>query len=109
MIRALGKSKGGITMSRKNRMNYSNISKPEEPVVKEPDILEEAINDPIEGIVTNCSKLNLRREPSADAIVLRIISEGDSVKILDKDEFWTHVKLPDGLEGYCVNKYIDEV
>lgn len=60
------------------------------------------------GIVSNCFKLNVREEPSTDAIIIGEIKLGDNVKLLDKGstkEFY-HITTNDGIEGFCMKEFI---
>ena len=61
------------------------------------------------GVVTNCHRLNIRKEPSLNAEILRAISKGDVVGILDGQEAngWLPVILSDGTKGYTMKDYIN--
>ena len=61
------------------------------------------------GTVTNCSRLNIRKEPSLDAEILRVIKNGDDVEILDESTLngWLPVLLSDGTKGYTMKDYIN--
>lgn len=55
------------------------------------------------GVVANCTKLNVRKKPFADATVVKIIDKGTEVKIdTDKstDDFY---KIK---EGFVMKKFI---
>lgn len=77
-----------------------------EPVVEEPKA------EPVKGIVANCSKLNVRTEPSKDADVLEIVKENTKV-LIDTNEStddWYKVDIKLGkrkLSGFCMKKYIE--
>lgn len=80
---------------------------PEESEVVEEVVAEE--QDPIiTGVVTGCTKLNVRENPYPDAEVVCVISE-DSEVVIDEDNS-THdfykVYTAAGMEGYCMKKYI---
>lgn len=47
------------------------------------------------------TKLNVRKTPSLDAEIIRILSEGSIVKILEDGAEW--VKISD---GYCMKKFL---
>lgn len=47
------------------------------------------------------TKLNVRKTPSLDAEIIRILSEGSVVKILEDGAEW--VKISD---GYCMKKFL---
>lgn len=60
------------------------------------------------GMVTECLKLNVRKEPSADGEVLAIIDALSEVKVdVDEstDDFYK-VCTAAGIEGFCMRKYI---
>lgn len=80
---------------------------PEESEVVEEVVAEE--QDPIiTGVVTGCTKLNVRENPYPDAEVVCIIAEGDEVA-LDPDDLYEDfykVYTAAGMEGYCMKKYI---
>ena len=73
------------------------------PVV--PELPEE--DDFRDGIVTGCSKLNVRAEPNLDADVILVI-EKDSEVVIDLEEStdeWYRVYVGEE-EGFCMKKYI---
>ena len=61
------------------------------------------------GTVTNTFKLNIRKEPSLDAEILRVLTKGDDVEILDEPTIngWLPVLLSDGTKGYTMVEYIN--
>lgn len=65
-------------------------------------------NDYVKGIVVNCERLNVRKQPNDKSEVLSIIDKSDEVKVdLNvNNELWFKVVLSDG-EGYCMKKYIN--
>ncbi len=71
---------------------------------------KEDVSTPVisEGIVTNCLKLNLRAEPTADSKVLLELKALDKVTVnMDKstDEFY-NVRSSSGAKGYCMRQFI---
>lgn len=60
------------------------------------------------GIVTGCTKLNVRQEPNTDCSVVCIIDESSTVIIDDQDSItdWYKVCAENGAEGYCMKKFI---
>lgn len=70
---------------------------------KEPEAKKE-----IEGIVTNCLRLNVRKEPYFDADILCTIDASTNLIIDEEestDEFYK-ICTSAGIEGYCVKTYI---
>ena len=62
----------------------------------------------VKGVVSNCSKLNVRRSPSIDSEVVCVIDKGSEVTISDfsNDGDWYNVTLPNGKTGYSMQKYV---
>ena len=80
-----------------------------EPVAKEtvPEKESEAKKE-IAGIVTNCVRLNVRKEPDFDADILCTIDVSTNLIIDEEestDEFYK-ICTSAGIEGYCVKTYI---
>lgn len=76
----------------------------EEPEVK-PDI---KVVKEVLGIVTDCSKLNIRLEPKVKADVLCVVNAGDKL-FIDPDKStddWYSVTTSVGAEGFCMKKYV---
>lgn len=65
--------------------------------------------DEIIGVVTECVKLNVRKEPAADAEILTTIPLGAEVQIdvFESTEDFYKVCTGAGVEGYCVKDYIN--
>lgn len=62
----------------------------------------------ISGVVTDCMKLNVRKEPNPDAEVVAIIELLSEVTV-DMDassEAFYKICTAAGIEGYCMKKYI---
>lgn len=80
-----------------------------EPVAKEtvPEKEHEAKKE-IAGIVTNCVRLNVRKEPDFDADILCTIDVSTNL-IIDEEEStdkFYKICTSAGIEGYCVKTYI---
>ena len=58
------------------------------------------IGEPIIGHVVDCTKLNVRKDPDADAEILGTIPAGAEVMIDD------NVCAASGFEGFCVKRFI---
>ena len=70
------------------------------------DIVEDVI---VKGVVTDCGKLNVRREPTSDSKVITTISSGTEVEINNEestDEFYK-ICTAVGVEGFCMRKFIN--
>lgn len=67
------------------------------------ETLEETI-----GIVVNCQRLNIRKEPSVNSRVIGLAEVSDELKI-DMDnstDEWYAVITTDGTEGFCMKMFI---
>ena len=106
-----------------NRRNYNQYAnKPEPEQVKEETVEEviEPAEETIEEVTeveenptevafgkVNCSKLNVRKEPSIRSTPLCIIEHGTRMEISEFDGEWVKILTPDGVSGYCMRKFID--
>ena len=117
-----------------NRRNYNQYAnKPEPEQVKEEAVEEviepveetvEEVIEPVEETVeevteveenptevafgkVNCSKLNVRKEPSINSVPLCIIEHGTRMEISEFNGEWVKILTPDGVSGYCMRKFID--
>lgn len=83
----------------------------EQPVIEE--VVSEVIEEPktdtfLDGIVHNCVKLNVRKNPSIDSDVIAVINEQDKIKVKDVDTLsdWYFIRLPNCKEGFSMKKYV---
>ena len=117
-----------------NRRNYNQYAnKPEPEQVKEETVEEviepveetvEEVIEPVEETIeevteveenptevafgkVNCSKLNVRKEPSINSVPLCIIEHGTRMEISEFNGEWVKILIPDGVSGYCMRKFID--
>lgn len=107
--------KGGISMSKKNYTKYAN--KQDEEIINEPIAVKKdaepvaednLVSENKTGIVTNCVRLNVRKEPKTDAAIICEIDNKTEV-VIDENastrEFYK-VYMASGIEGFCMKKYI---
>ena len=61
------------------------------------------------GIVVNCIKLNVRKEPNKTSNIIQIIDALTEVRVIVKDSTYNFYKviLPSAVEGYCMKKFIE--
>lgn len=60
-----------------------------------------------EGIV-KCQNLNVRKAPSMGATILKIISMGTKVEIIDDiNDLWYKIRVSDIEKGYCMKEFIN--
>ena len=117
-------------MDHKNYRQYANQretvkpvdeSMPIEEVIENPteetvSALEEVIEETTEetvielfGFVSGCLKLNIRKAPNANADIECVVNEGSELKI-DKSksiEGWFNICTANGIEGYCMSKFVE--
>lgn len=82
----------------------------ETPVVNEP-IVELEKPKTVTGVVSNCSKLNIRTKPTKVAKKPNVVCEVPSGAqlIVDMDKSvgdWYKVRTADGAEGFCMKMYV---
>lgn len=120
-------------MSKKNH-NYTNYSKPQTAPV-EPEVIEEVTQEeetvvletieevvqeeeivtpeppvePVYGVVTECAKLNVRKEPNVNAEVVTTILLATEVlvDVVNSTEEFYKIVTGSGVEGYCMKRYIN--
>lgn len=79
---------------------------------KAPEDVKPVNNNPapkhVEGVVVNCARLNVRKEPSKAAKVLRVFEKGNIVMVdlENSTEDFYKVLTPSG-EGYCMKDFIE--
>ena len=106
-------------MSNKHK-DYTRYSK--EPAVEKkvaetltPEVIEEAVEKVLEpvqkptvGVVTDCARLNVRKEPHADAEVAFVIDASTELMVYveESTEDFYKICTAAGTEGYCMKRYI---
>lgn len=83
------------------------IIKPDEPEMISVLGVVEKVKHTI-GVVANCSRLNVRKNPNRHSEVLGIIDKGAEVIIDEANSTVNLYKVctASGLEGYCMKEYI---
>lgn len=78
----------------------------EEPVEKQ--VPKKKKPTTVKGTVVNCAKLNVREQMNTNATVLCVIPASAEVKVFAEENHpeWEHVITEDGVEGFCMKKYI---
>lgn len=61
------------------------------------------------GIVKDCARLNVRREPNMESDVLITIAVGDEIEVFqDKSNTeWYAVCTAAGIEGFCMRNFVN--
>lgn len=75
----------------------------------EDTIQEQYIRNIRTGIVTNCSRLNIRKEPNVDSDIVCSVSNNTEV-IIDEEssnDGFYKITTSAGIEGFCMKKYIE--
>ena len=101
-------------LNNKNNEKESKLEKTSiiEEVFKpeEPEIVEEVskLEKPVEGFVSGCKRLNVRKKPSINSDVVCVIDDGTEVLVIKSDSTneWFEVIAANGEKGYCMKKYI---
>ena len=73
-------------------------------VVETTVTVEDGINEPVFGAVSECMKLNIRKKPNTKSDVLGVLNKNEKVEIDMTYENKDWYKLTSG--GYCMKKYI---
>ena len=91
------------------------VEAPVETVEDEPVTVSEEKPTPkkkkpktVVGTVVNCAKLNVREQMNTSAAVLCVIPASAEVTVFVEENHpeWEHVITEDGVEGFCMKKYI---
>lgn len=63
----------------------------------------------INGVVANCTKLNIRKDPSVHAEILGVVNVDSEMKIdMDKsNDNWFYVSTAVGIDGYCMRDFVN--
>lgn len=80
-----------------------------ETVVTPEETIEEADAIKIvKGVVSNCTKLNVRKEPKKGAEVLVVIDAKSNVDVEpdNSTDKWYKISTKNGIEGYCMKDFI---
>lgn len=108
-------------MSKHNnrRINYTNYSNNKiemtEEAVETVEAVEEVVHeeikiDPVKifGNVFDCTKLNIRSEPSLDGEIICTVPVSTEVEIDSgkSTNDWFYIYTDTGIEGFCMKKYI---
>ena len=103
-------------MSKHNnrRANYTNYSNNKidmaEEVVEAVEVVEKEEIEPVKifGSVFDCTKLNIRSEPSLDGEIICTVPVSTEVEIDSEKSTndWFYIYTNTGIEGFCMKKYI---
>lgn len=81
-----------------------------EPVVEPAvaSVVETVPEIPATGTVINCTKLNVRAKPVADAEVLCVLAAESEIEVdmARSTSDWYHVITATGVDGFCMRKFV---
>lgn len=87
------------------------ITRPQVPEVKLVEETVDTVSLPsiVEGVVANCSKLNVRAEPTLDGDIVSVLDVMSEIKInlAESTDEWFKICTTVGIEGYCMRKFVD--
>lgn len=71
-------------------------------------VAEDKSVEEIVGVVTDCLKLNIRKEPNKDSEVIAVASSLDELWIdsVTSTDDWYAVCTVSGIEGFCMKKFV---
>lgn len=78
-----------------------------ETVVEETVAPEPEVKPVVTGLVTNCSKLNIRKKPNAKAEIIKVVNAKTQV-VIDEEastKDWYKVTVS-GVNGFCMKSFI---
>lgn len=96
--------------------NHNNVQPSEETEVIDQDTIEPIVEETTNvkqfaiGVVSGCEMLNVRKANDKNAEIIFIINKDSEVQVdlsedKESDEFYK-VTTSDGVEGYCMKKFI---
>lgn len=74
-----------------------------------PAEVETLVPETKNGIVINSLYVRIRREPSLESDVIKLVRKGDKVKILDRLDRFYKISIENDQLGYVASEYIKEV
>lgn len=85
------------------------MNQPVEKTVETTTTETEAVVETVIGVVTECVKLNIRKEPSKDADILCEVKFASELQVdLTKStDDWYSVCTGAGIEGFCMKEYVN--
>lgn len=88
--------------------NEAILTQEEVTNLQEEDVADVNVNGTLNGVVSGCDRLNIRKESNKDSAVITIITKNAEV-IIDPtkstNEFYK-VTTASGVEGYCMKTFI---
>lgn len=95
---------------REMKSRNTEETKIEQEVQVEPTVENKKETDGVElGVVVDCTKLNIRKEPKIDSHVVLVVDAGAELKVIDSDKArgdWYKVITANKVHGFCMKKYV---
>jgi uncharacterized protein YgiM (DUF1202 family) len=99
-------------MSKKR--DYTRFSHAPAEAVEAVEVMEvaeeivEQVVEPKVGIVTDCTRLNVRQEPKANAKIVIVVDATTDLTIFEEKstEDFYKIRTVDGVEGYCMKRFV---
>lgn len=64
------------------------------------------ITEPVYGTVCGCESLNIRKVPNGE--ILGTVTVGTKLMIeTDSNDDWCHIYTSEGIEGFCMRKFVN--
>lgn len=75
------------------------------------EVVEEVVEHYVEhksGVVTDCIRLNVRKEPNTNAEVACVVGVAEDLNVFENEstEDFYKVRTMDGVEGYCMKRFV---
>lgn len=82
---------------------------PVKPALVNETVETKSLPKTVSGVVANCSKLNVRAEPSLFADVVCVLDAETDIKIdvAQSNRDWFKIYTAIGAEGYCMRKFVN--
>lgn len=90
----------GVDLSNVDSVSYVvDINNTKKEKIKE--------NELTVGVVANCKKLNIRKNPDIGSEILTVVSEGEELTVTNQAlDNWLAVETKNGVSGYCMKTYL---
>lgn len=87
----------------KERRSYTSRLEETEEVAEKPVAKKNRT-----GHISGCELLNVRKEPTLNALVIAVLTASDSFEVQDEDDnsIFFKVKTLNGVSGYSMKKFI---
>jgi SH3 domain protein len=58
--------------------------------------------------VTDSIRITLRTGPALDRKIIAMLESGQPVTVVESDNDWTHIRLPDGRDGWILTRFLQD-